>query len=303
MLGKAQRSRQHGRARWFRMQYRIGPFVVRLHTPIRPLMELVHWCYQDAHPAADDDLISFDVRVEPGPLYRRLFAPQVVFRADGQTPFQPFPLDHAFPLFEWGLNWCTAMRAHQYLMLHAGVLERDGLALILPAIPGSGKSTLSAALALSGWRLLSDEFGLLDYQQNLLQPLPRAIPLKNASIEVIRAFSAQAQLGPTFTKTRKGNVAHLRPPADSLRRQCQRTRPAWVVFPRFIPGSPLRLRALHPSVAFARLSQNAFNYRLLGASGFLGLRALVRDSRCWGAEFGDLSSILRALDELPRPAP
>ncbi len=120
--------------------------------------------------------------------------------------------------------------------------------------------------------MLSDEFGLLDYRQNLVQPFPRAIPLKNQSIDVIRTFSAEAQLGPVFAKTRKGNVAHLRPPQDSLLRQHELARPAWIVFPRYIAGSPLRLRALHDSVAFVRLSQNAFNYRLLGAAGFLGLR-------------------------------
>jgi predicted ATPase len=33
------------------------------------------------------------------------------------------------------------------------VVERDGHALILPAMPGSGKSTLTAALVQRGWRL------------------------------------------------------------------------------------------------------------------------------------------------------
>jgi HprK-related kinase A len=302
-LGNAPRPRRHGWAQRFCVQYRIGPFVVRLRTPIRPLLELVRWCYADAELATDDALISFDVSVGHGPRWRSLFAPQAVFSSDGETPFEPFPLDHAFPMLEWGLNWCAAMRAHQYLMLHAGVLERNGLALILPAIPGSGKSTLSAALALSGWRLLSDEFGLLDYRQNLIQPFPRAIPLKNLSIDVIRAFSAEAQLGPIFAKTRKGEVAHLRPPEDSLLRQHELARPAWIVFPRYIVGSPLRLRALHKSVAFVRLSQNAFNYRLLGAAGFLGLRDLVRDCRCWSAEFSDLAAMISALNKLPQPGP
>ena len=49
------------------------------------------------------------------------------------------------------------------LLLHAGV-ERDGLALICPP-SWSGKSTLTAALSLRGWRLLSDEFGAFDPRQ------------------------------------------------------------------------------------------------------------------------------------------
>jgi HprK-related kinase A len=280
--------------------YRLGPFTVRIDTPFTKLRRLIAWCYGDDGIDSADPIVHFHVRIERGPLHRRVLAPQAIFRADTETPFAPFPQDHAFPLLEWGLNWCIATRAHQYLMLHAGVLERDGRALILPALPGSGKSTLTAALSLSGWRLLSDEFGLLDLRTGMLQPLPRAIPLKNASIDVIRLFGrGTADIGPTFPRTRKGDVAHLRPPAASRRRQHELARPAWIVFPRYIAGSPLRLGALPPSVAFTRLSQNAFNYQLLGAAGFEALRDLIGRCRCWSADFGDLDSMLRALERLP----
>ncbi len=241
------------------------------------------------------------MRVLHGPLYRRPFAPQAVFKTDTEAPFAPFPLSHAFPLLEWGLNWCIAMRAHQFLMLHAGVVERDGRALILPAVPGSGKSTLTAALALRGWRLLSDEFGLVDWQTGVIHPLPRPIPLKNRSIPVIRAFSPEAELGPLFPKTRKGDVAHLRPPGDSRQRQHETARPAWIVFPRFRVGAKMRLAALPDSLAFARLSQNSFNYRLLGASGFQALETLIRGCHCWSADFGELDAMVTALDQLPPP--
>ncbi|MBK9234594.1 MAG: hypothetical protein IPO19_00450 [Rhodoferax sp.] len=44
------------------------------------------------------------------------------------------------------------------------------MSLVMPAIPGSGKSTLTAGLSLSGWRLLSDEFGALDPLQHEFRP-------------------------------------------------------------------------------------------------------------------------------------
>jgi HprK-related kinase A len=281
--------------------YRLGPFSVRIQTPLRELRELLAWCYGAPATQGDAEIVQFDIRVAHGPWYRRLISPQAVFRADTETPFSPFPRNHAFPLLEWGLNWCIATRAHQYLMLHAGVVERDGHALILPAVPGSGKSTLTAALTLSGWRLLSDEFGLLDWRTGLLLPLPRAIPLKNRSIPVIRALAPQAAMGPVFPKTRKGDVAHLRPPAESRLRQREPARPGWIVFPRYVAGSALHIGSLQDSVAFARLSQNAFNYRLLGATGFNALQGLIRGCRCWSAHFGDLDAVVSAIDRLPPP--
>jgi len=74
-------------------------------------------------------------------------------------------------------------------MLHAAVLEKNGRAVVLPGDPGAGKSTLTAALMLSGWRLLSDEITLVDRDDGLLVGLARPVSLKNASIDVIqRAF-------------------------------------------------------------------------------------------------------------------
>jgi HprK-related kinase A len=83
-------------------------------------------------------------------------------------------------MLEWGMNWCIASHMHYYLMLHAAVLERDGHALIMPGDPGAGKSTLTAALMLDGWRLLSDEIALIDRNDGLLYGLARPVSLKNA---------------------------------------------------------------------------------------------------------------------------
>jgi hypothetical protein len=44
------------------------------------------------------------------------------------------------------------------IALHAGCIVRDGRAILLSAPSGVGKSTLSLALALRGWSLLSDEW-------------------------------------------------------------------------------------------------------------------------------------------------
>jgi HprK-related kinase A len=183
-------------------------------------------------------------------------------------------------------------------MLHAGVVAQGGRALILPATPGSGKSTLAAGLACRGWRFFSDEFGLVDPARCSILPLPRAIALKNESIDAIHGFAPQAILGPRFLKTRKGTLSHMRPPGDSLTRQGERADPAWIVFPRFRRGAPTALNPIPDSLAFTRLAHNAFNYRLLGETGFLTLQTLVRRCRYYSLEFGDLEAACTALNQL-----
>jgi len=202
------------------------------------------------------------------------------------------------PLFEWGLNWCIGTTFPRHLMLHAGVLEKHGQALLLPAMPGTGKSTLTAALATRGWRLFSDEFGIVRHADVQLLPMPRAVGLKNQSIRVIRAFAPDAFMGPVFTGTRKGDVAHLAPPPESLHRQHEPAPPAWVIFPRYLEGATARLVPQTQSVAFTRLANNAFNYQVTGAEGFRTLTALTRRCAAYQLVYGRVADAVECLDRL-----
>src|SRR3546814_3330456 len=87
-------------------------------------------------------------------------------------------------MLEWGLNWCIGLHGHRYLIIHAAAIERNGLAVILPGAPGSGKSTLTAFLVHHGWRLLSDELALVSLHDGRLTALARPIGLKNRSIDL-----------------------------------------------------------------------------------------------------------------------
>ncbi|MBF0416830.1 MAG: HprK-related kinase A, partial [Magnetococcales bacterium] len=230
--------------------------------------------------------------------WRRWWHPRVYFDLDGPTELLPFPLDHAFPLFEWGFNFGIAMRANRYLMLHAGVVAREDRALIMPALPGSGKSTLCAALVARGWRLLSDEFGLVEPEHGCMQPLPRPIALKNDSIEVMRAFAPQAVMGPVFPKTRKGRVAHMKPPAASVREEERLARPVWVVTPKFRRGVGLSLDPMMEDHGFMRLAGHSFNYEMMGERGFRMVTQMTRCCRFFELNFGDLEEAVGCLDRL-----
>jgi HprK-related kinase A len=244
-------------------------------------------------PAAWADL-HVDLARLNGP--RRWIRPQVLFQCDGERPFEPFPADTALPLLEWGTNWLIGQRMHHTLLLHAGVVERDGLALVMPATPGSGKSTLTAALGLRGWRLLSDEFGAFDLQRRAFRPVLKPVALKNQSIEVIRRFSPSAELGPEFPKTRKGTVAHLAAPLDAVNRVHELARPGAVLLPKWEAGSATRWTAVPARDAFTALAFNAFNYEVAGEAGFRAVVHLVRRCPAWQLTYSNLDDALARID-------
>jgi HprK-related kinase A len=211
---------------------RTGSFITRLRSDIGHVADGIGLLYADYPLLAEAEFTDFQVNMRHSRGLRRVAGRQVIFDHDGHAPFKPLPVDQAFPMFEWAMNWCVSSRAHDYLVIHAAVVEMNGLAAILPAPPGSGKSTLCAALVSRGWRLLSDELTMVRLADGLIEPLPRPISLKNASIAVIRDYAPQSVFSRSVADTNKGTVAHVKAPADSVARAGEAVRAAWIVFPR-----------------------------------------------------------------------
>lgn len=276
----------------------IGAVTIRVRSDSPRFAGQLHCVYADYPLAAQSRWADLHVQITAPRGPRRWVRPQVVFQCDGARPFEPFPADSPLPLFEWGCNWLIGRRLNDLLLLHAGVVERDGLALILPATPGSGKSTLTAALSQRGWRLLSDEFGAYDPEHGVFRAVLKPVALKNQSIGVIRAFAPEAVIGPEFPKTRKGTVAHLAPTADAVRRRHETARPGAVILPRWQAGSATRLEPVAEHVLFPALAFNAFNYTVLGAVGFQAAITLTRRCPAWQLVYSDLDDALARIDTL-----
>jgi HprK-related kinase A len=298
-LGTLSRNEVAGRVA-LGMTLQTGPFSLRIQSRHDSIVQGLSTLYGDFPVGDDHGFRDFHVSVDVVPGLRRWFRPQVNFYFDGGTPFKPLPAQQAFALLEWGLNWCIASQAHHYLLLHAAVLERHGCAVILPGEPGAGKSTLTAALMLSGWRLLSDELTMIDRDDGLAVPLARPVSLKNRSIDVIRSFDSDAVFGDTAHDTHKGTVSHLRASADSVARMGEKARPAHIVFPQWEQGATALLRARPKADAFMHAATHSFNYSLLGRLGFELNAALVDGCDCWDFRYSRLEDALRVFEDLAR---
>jgi hypothetical protein len=291
--GVAERLRRRGLA------FHCGPFLIRVVSTIPAIARGLCLLYGDMPLAESEEFVDYHLEFNRARGLRGWVKPLVAFNFDGSRPFNPLVIAQAYPLFEWALNWCIAFHSHQYLILHAAVVERDGRTLIMPAPPGSGKSTLTAALISRGWRLFSDEMALIDIATRRLVPAPRPVCLKNESLEVIRRFVPGAVLSGMTHDTAKGTIAHMKAPAEHVHRAGETATSGWIVAPKYVAGAAATLAERPKAGAHMYLARNAFNYAIHGRAGFDMVADLVESSGCFDFHYGDLDEAVACLDRLP----
>ena len=283
---------------------RSGPFGFRIRSPIPSIAAGMSLLYAGYPLLGEEEFADYPLDLLSGTGLHRWWRPQVRVFFNAHRPFEPLPADHAYPQLEWAMNWCIAGHAHEFLMLHAAVLERNGCALVLPAPPGSGKSTLCAGLLLRGWRLLTDELALVSLHEadRRITPLVRPVSLKNQSVDVIRRFEASVVFNAVTHGTIKGSVTHMRVPQAYVDRMRETARPRWLVFPRYEADAPAVLSPRSKADSAMELGRNAFNYLLLGLDGFNALSELVDASDCYDFRYSRLDDAVEIFDKLANSA-
>ena len=275
-------------------QLRIGPATFRIGSDWRAPVAALEALYASYPTGGAAD---FTVRLEAAKPWRRHLRPQVAIRGDWTLPDAlPLPLSHGLLAAEMGMNLQMALGQRHYLLLHAAAVERDGRALVMTGESGAGKSTLAALLSRRGWRLMGDEFALVDPATGLVHAFPRMVSLKNESVGVVAAAAPQARWGPWLRGTPKGDIRHLVPDAAAVAAMDTPAMPALILFPRF--GAEAAERPVATSEVFMRLTQASTNYVALGERGFDALVRLVRETSAMALDYPDAEAALAGVERL-----
>lgn len=272
-----------------------GAFSVELRIEHPEVADAFAALYADHRFEDDPGIDDFRLRIAPTTLWRRLFRPQLQAYIDGEKPFQPMPARAGIAMLESALNWCVAVNVCRYLVVHSAAVERGGRAIMLPGPTGSGKSTLCAAMAARGWRLLSDEFAILRPGDIRLLPNPRPMSLKNDAIALMADFAPEFQVGALCEGTNKGTVAFLRPPREAVERAKETAAPGLAVVPRFRAGEPARLEPMRKAEAFSWFVDNSVNYFAMLRTGFETLADTIEACACYRLTYHDLDEALGLL--------
>src|SRR5205823_5058265 len=96
-----------------------GDYVSRLASRIPMIAAGLESMYADYEFVDPPAFADFHVELAGPRSLRRWVRRQVLFYFDGKPAFRPLPLAQAFPMMEWGLNWCVSTQSHERLVIHA----------------------------------------------------------------------------------------------------------------------------------------------------------------------------------------
>jgi hypothetical protein len=207
---------------------------------------------------------------------------------------------HAVAWLLWHISQAAVEATRGDLLIHAGAVETAAGALLLPAPPDAGKTTLTAALVRAGLGYLTDEVVAIPSVTNDVRPFPRPLTLEPASFAALVDFdpgAASWSTGQDAPRWYHVPAARLGPAVLGL--ACP---PRVVVFPRYRPGAPTRLQPIGAADAVLGLATNAFNLDEHGGRGLRQLAGLAEQCACFRLDVSDLADACRVVLEVaPRP--
>lgn len=148
----------------------------------------------------------------------------------------------------------VALRSHRLYHLHAATLLRpDGAAVVIPGAGGSGKTTLTLALATRGFAPVADDLCFLgrDAEGPVLVPVPRAFHVAERTARAFPELAARLG-GPVPSGKRELDPRRVFPgPRPRALR-----RPAALLFPR-LGGAETAVAPRSPEAAFDALLESS----------------------------------------------
>jgi hypothetical protein len=211
----------------------------------------------DAHPRAESGsapavapAIALDIVAEDG---------GYAVVCNGHCAAASLALDEIAPVVQRELLIEAYERSGCLVGIHAGAVASDDRCILLPGCPGSGKTTLTAALMHAGFAYLTDELALImpRGRRHVLRPLPVGLGLKQGAWSVLASrFPAVATL-PTHFQADGTAVRYLLP-ERALSAPVPEHRASVIVFPEYKAGEQTRLLPLSSAAALHRLSVAGF---------------------------------------------
>ncbi|MFT5112462.1 MAG: hypothetical protein ACI8P9_001786 [Parasphingorhabdus sp.] len=178
------------------------------------------------------------------------------------------------------------------LVLHAGCVEKNGRAILIPGVSGAGKSSLCSWLTRRGYHYLTDELVSVCPGKSEIEAFTRPLNIKTNGLEVVLNSVLDKDNPPDMlTGTISTLISHRCFNPDY---QFSLPKPAMVVFPRYSSSADYELNELTPAKTALLLMQVFVNARNFSEHGFQLITGFARQVK--GVELN--YSNFNQLDEL-----
>lgn len=272
----------------------IGPVTVQLSSPHAGILEDYTRLYLP-HFATAKPRATFRLHVAPRRSRRTARRFYHILSPDGETQIVR-RREQVIPHVEGALNLQIARYFPDDLLLHAAVLERDGVGLLCPGHPGAGKTTLTAALITRGWRYASDEFAMIDPDTLINTPYPKALCIKSGSVAALRDFGTPVECGLGFQRVDKGKVLCLPPRAIRPDAVAPPSNMHAIIFPEHADGATPALAPISRAQAAFFLTRFCFNFYKFRRQAVETLVAIARRAVCFRLRTGHLPSTVACVE-------
>jgi len=181
------------------------------------------------------------------------------------------------------------------LVIHGAGVSQEDEGILLCGESGCGKSTLTTRMLADGFDFLSDEIVAIASDGRMMTGFPRAIALKDTvALGTLWPGRASALAWPS------DNQAYFDPEWVRPGSVRYRATPHALVFPRYLAGAPVALRAMSRAETVYRLMHRLVNGESLPGRGFQAVAQLARAIPACDLSYPDALEALKKLEELVR---
>ncbi len=233
-------------------------------------------------------------------------------RGEGQSEGLLYETRNPFEFasfIEWSIIDTALERMEGYYQIHGGAVVKNNMGLILPAAPGSGKTTLTVALAMNGFKCLSDDVVLIDADSLRLNPFSRNIFITEEKKGVFDGYDINLLLRKSEWMEYGGwdfIPPHPPSPQPSPRGrggEGQGERVAvvdFIIFPKYNPAQKTELKRISKGKAIFEIVRESFNFHKFRDRGVDIVHRLVENAECFQLTVNDLNEAVEIISDLFR---
>ncbi|MBI3584449.1 MAG: hypothetical protein HY096_10950 [Nitrospinae bacterium] len=198
---------------------------------------------------------------------------------------------------EWSMIDTALERMEGFYQIHGGAVVKNNKGLILPAAPGSGKTTLTVGLTMNGFQCLSDDIALIAMQSLKLNPYPRNIFITEEKKDVFDRYGYNLPLRKSeWTDMGGWDFIFTPPPPMTIGAGVD-----FIIFPEYNPALKTELKEISRGKAMFKIIRESFNFYKFKDRGIDIIHRLVQKAECYQLTVNNLNEAVEIISDLFSP--